>query len=755
MKTIALGISLYLFAIFTPNISFAAPVINNITGNVVHGQIITIPGSNFGSHSNYNSSSYKWKSYTYLSAAFKDFEDNSISSQGFGGNDLTDISIQNGGPINSGKFERMIYNSSRLANYGINQSGNDSKSIYTSFWFMMPSGTEGGKPWRWYFGSNSSSDNLYIGTQCQNTAFNLGGDFTGTTKYGSSFTSGVWHKVEIFASEPLNAYQVWIDGVSYYNWAGVWNTSHNSPSPNGHTIELPDMIDGTTTGCSTTGSYNYDDIYVDYTQARVEICNGSTWNNRGICNTQIPTSWGASSVSVVVNQGTFFSGETKYLYVIDASGNASNPILVTLGGGGIADTTPPANVVFTVPANNTTVIANTIITATATDNVGVAKIDFYLDSTSSVPIGSVSASPFTFTWNSATAANGSHILYAKASDASGNYTYSTGVTITVSNTVAPDTTLPISSITAPVNNSTVNNNITVTATATDNIGVTRVDFYIDGATTPAATATAAPYNFTWNSTTVADGSHTIYAKASDAAGNVGTDSVAITVRNTVVPGTYTAIFGNSSDSNYPNTIEDTFIDINANVNATGTLLSTYTWPANTPCNAIITKWNLSALPAGAQIQSATLQLYMNYLEAGGGDTLYTVPVHKIINKSPDVSKANGLYYDGTNPWDPSNIPYNSIPLAQSNISPAVDTQQLNMTNGYKSWNVTSIVKDWVASPASNYGILVNGSNTNSADSNRGFASTRATDPDQRPKLVITYTTGLTPVKNVGATIISK
>jgi hypothetical protein len=126
----------------------------------------------------------------------------------------------------------------------------------------------------------------------------------------------------------------------------------------------------------------------------------------------------------------------------------------------------------------------------------------------------------------------------------------------------------------------------------------------------------------------------------------------------------------------------------------------------------------------------------------------------LINKSPVISKANGFTYNGTNSWDPSSIPYNSIPLAQADIGPVVDTQQINKTYGYKSWNVTGIIKDWIASPASNYGLLLNGSNANSADSNRGFASSRASDTTQRPKLVITYTIGITPVKNLKATVIS-
>ncbi|HEY8208327.1 MAG TPA: Ig-like domain-containing protein [Myxococcaceae bacterium] len=95
-----------------------------------------------------------------------------------------------------------------------------------------------------------------------------------------------------------------------------------------------------------------------------------------------------------------------------------------------------------------------------------------------------------------------------------------------------DTTPPTASVTAPTAGSTVSGNVTVSANASDNVGVTSVEFYVDG-TTLIGTDTTAPYSVTWNSTTVANGSHTLTAKAYDAAGNSATSSgVTVTVNNT-------------------------------------------------------------------------------------------------------------------------------------------------------------------------------------------------------------------------------
>ena len=83
----------------------------------------------------------------------------------------------------------------------------------------------------------------------------------------------------------------------------------------------------------------------------------------------------------------------------------------------------------------------------------------------------------------------------------------------------PDTSAPAVSIRARKDYSSASGMITITATATDNIGVSRVEFYVNGVL--ASTATAAPYSFNWDSTAVTNGSYSLFAKVYDATGNVG------------------------------------------------------------------------------------------------------------------------------------------------------------------------------------------------------------------------------------------
>ena len=52
------------------------------------------------------------------------------------------------------------------------------------------------------------------------------------------------------------------------------------------------------------------------------------------------------------------------------------------------------------------------------------------------------------------------------------------------------------------------------------------------------------------------------------------------------PGTKTMVFGNTPDASLTGTVQDTFINLNSEVNASAPQLSTYTWPQNQPANAV-------------------------------------------------------------------------------------------------------------------------------------------------------------------------
>jgi subtilisin family serine protease len=98
-----------------------------------------------------------------------------------------------------------------------------------------------------------------------------------------------------------------------------------------------------------------------------------------------------------------------------------------------------------------------------------------------------------------------------------------------------DTISPTTSITAPTSGATVSGSVTFSANASDNAGVSRVEFLVDGAI--AGSDTSSPYAIAWNTATASNGGHTLQTRAYDAAGNIGSSpAVGVTVSNATTGG---------------------------------------------------------------------------------------------------------------------------------------------------------------------------------------------------------------------------
>ncbi len=209
-----------------------------------------------------------------------------------------------------------------------------------------------------------------------------------------------------------------------------------------------------------------------------------------------------------------------YAKITQDDGNSlwSAPIWISQTTGN-SDTTPPV-----VSGTESGTSGTITLSASATDNVGVIRVDFYVDN---VLKGSKTSAPYSITLNSTTLSNASHSYVAKAYDASNNVGSSTAFNFTINNPVS-DTTAPTVSVTTPGSSGM----ITLSASASDNVGVSLVEFYVDGVL--KGSTNIAPYTLALNSTTLSNASHTLSAKAYDAANNVGTSNTAsFTVNNSV------------------------------------------------------------------------------------------------------------------------------------------------------------------------------------------------------------------------------
>ena len=150
---------------------------------------------------------------------------------------------------------------------------------------------------------------------------------------------------------------------------------------------------------------------------------------------QVPTSWSATSIAVTANLGAFATGSTAYVYVVDPNGQVSAGRPVTIGAGTAPGDTVAPTTSVTSPTGGSTVSGTVSLSASASDNTGVAGVQFQLNG---VNLGAEdTTAPYSASWNTTTAANGSHKLTAVARDAAGNRTTSAQISVTVSNGSPP------------------------------------------------------------------------------------------------------------------------------------------------------------------------------------------------------------------------------------------------------------------------------------------------------------------------------
>ena len=301
------------------------------------------------------------------------------------------------------------------------------------------------------------------------------------------------------------------------------NTSANSapinvttPAPDTSPPVISAISSGTPTQTGTTISWTTDE------PASTQVEYGPD-TNYGSSTTLVPALVTSHSQTL-----TGLAASTTYHFRVksaDAAGNlATSPDSSFITSDPVPDTAPPT-VNLTAPANNATVVGTVNVTANATDDVGVAGVQFVLDGAN---LGAEdTTAPYATAWDSKTATNGGHTLTAIARDAAGNTATATAVAVTVNN----DLTAPTVALTTPPDGTTVSGTISVAANADDNAAVASVQFKLDGVNLGAAD-TASPYSINWDTTTAAAGSHTLSAVATDTSGNTATGAtVTVTINN--------------------------------------------------------------------------------------------------------------------------------------------------------------------------------------------------------------------------------
>ncbi|MGV9169446.1 MAG: Ig-like domain-containing protein, partial [Promethearchaeia archaeon] len=199
------------------------------------------------------------------------------------------------------------------------------------------------------------------------------------------------------------------------------------------------------------------------------------------------------------------------------------------------DTTPP-EVTITSPSDGAIVSGVVTISFTATDENPVVEHEILVD-------GVVRETSQSYDWDTTEETDSTHSITCRARDNSKNWGEDS-ISVTVDN--GEQNSAPTVTITNPAESSTVSGTVTVTVTVDDEDSLVP-DIYID----EAYVATASSYD--WNTTSYSDGSHDIFAEATDTGGLTSSDSISVTVDNS----------GSSGSS------EDAFKVMTYNIEASG------------------------------------------------------------------------------------------------------------------------------------------------------------------------------------------
>ncbi len=102
-----------------------------------------------------------------------------------------------------------------------------------------------------------------------------------------------------------------------------------------------------------TSSLWFDDILIQKgSAARVELCDSPTWSSRTHCEVQVPTSWSSGSITVKAQSGSFTSGGSAYLYVVDAAGSVGGGVKMSVGSTANTTSGPTPPNTLTVTGTN-------------------------------------------------------------------------------------------------------------------------------------------------------------------------------------------------------------------------------------------------------------------------------------------------------------------------------------------------------------------------------------------------------------------
>lgn len=328
-----------------PSSGISPPALTGYTGNMTNGSSITISGSSFGTK------------LTGAPQRWDNFESGTVGAIINGNNPIVGevwsdwVNTSSRPTYGTGMLRTNSTRSAQSALTGestqcLQHIREANPEWYFTYWyyFDQADSERQSKPWILY-GSSNDEPIAYAGwgqvavDQGIRMSFIDGGSaLTGWPPAYDGWWAGPdvtqarnrWIRIEVYLKESSGAN---VQDASYRMWTYLNNGSPPVLGPyrypkavsrtgSGHWRQL--MIGPYKGGGPATLHVYMDDIYIDSTQARVEICDTATWAARTKCEIQIPSAWSTTSITATVNRGSFGATDNAYLYIVDSNGDANN-----------------------------------------------------------------------------------------------------------------------------------------------------------------------------------------------------------------------------------------------------------------------------------------------------------------------------------------------------------------------------------------------------------------------------------------------
>jgi hypothetical protein len=331
----------------------AAPAISGVSGTLMHGSAVTISGGGFGVKS--HAAPLKWDNFENGTLG------SNVESTGYwtnygGSGDIkfTDSRLRH--PLSTRSVvDKMTYswpNTTPNSNfYRLDVWPYAGKKYFTGYLYVDLVNLVTPGEWQ--------AKLIHVLSGTEHADWPVLALQSWWTESGQVGNNGNYFEFAYTGGEWYSAWNDWVRAGEWVRFEVEWQDSSSYTATDGFarfTAYHPNesVVSSTRTGTTmaadgktiTTPHFGYllvneqyghevdtywDDIYMDDTWARVELCAGSTWVGRSNCEIQVPSAWSPDSITIDATLGALANDSNAYLYIVDANGNAnSNGYPVTL-----------------------------------------------------------------------------------------------------------------------------------------------------------------------------------------------------------------------------------------------------------------------------------------------------------------------------------------------------------------------------------------------------------------------------------------